>query len=244
MGEVKIFGKKIPLISKLSRSLSKRYTRYRLKGKDTREVFTDIYNDNTWLGSDSISGRGSEGEEIKIISQALPVLLKQFNISSMLDIPCGDFHWMQNIDIGDVEYTGADIVTELVQSNIDKYKNDKIRFISLNLLTDKLPKVDLIFCRDCLVHFSFSDIYSALENVCRSESKYLLTTTFTERKRNRVISTGQWCPLNLQIAPFNLPEPLSITNEGCIQDSGTFSDKSLALWEVSEIKKNLSRPVQ
>jgi len=232
---------KIPVISKISRSLRKKYTRYRLKGKDTKEVFTEIFHNNTWLGSDSISGRGSEGEDVKIISQALPELFKQYNISSMLDLPCGDFHWMQNVDIGDVEYTGADLVTELIQTNVNKYQNDEIRFVNLNLLTDKLPKVDLIFCRDCLVHFSISDIYTALENVCRSESKYFLTTTFTERKRNRVISTGQWRPLNLQIAPLNLPEPLAITNEGCTQDGGTFSDKSMALWKISEIQKSLPR---
>lgn len=133
-------------------------------------------------------------------------LFDAFNISTMLDIPCGDFHWMKHVDLNNTDYTGADIVEELIQGNIARYERDGIRFKHLNLINDKLPKVDLVFCRDCLMHFAFADIARALDNVCRSESKYFLTTTFVGKHKNRDISTGSWRPINLELPPFWVPK--------------------------------------
>jgi hypothetical protein len=107
----------------------------------------------------------------------------------------------------------------------------------LTLFASKLPTVDLIFCRDCLVHFSFDDIRRALQNICRSGSAYLLTTTFTEQRQNQDIVTGQWRQLNLELEPFSLPKPLSLINEDCTEGEGKFADKSLGLWRIEEIGK-------
>jgi len=102
-----------------------------------------------------------------------------------------------------------------------------------------LPKVDLIFVRDCLVHLSYDDIFKALDNICKSDSQYLLATTFTERTRNNNIATGQWRTLNLQIPPFDLPEPQIILNEG--HPEKEWRDKSLGLWEVADIENSLTK---
>ena len=83
----------------------------------------------------------------------------------MLDIPCRDFQWMKNVDLSSVEYIGADIVNELIQINDRKYSKKGTNFQQLNLIQDKLPKVNLVFCRDCLVHLSFSDTFLALNNI-------------------------------------------------------------------------------
>jgi hypothetical protein len=106
----------------------------------------------------------------------------------------------------------------------------------LNLLTDKIPQVDLILCRDCLIHFSYADIFRALKNICDSKSEYLLTTTFTERKINRDITTGNGHLINLEIAPFNFPAPLKSIIEGCTEDFGANKDKALGLWRVADIE--------
>jgi len=81
-------------------------------------------------------------------------------------------------------------------------------FRKLKPIEDKLPRVDLAFSRDCLEHFSFTDIFSALESLCNSQSEYLLTTTFTERTKNHDIATGQWRVLNLEVAPVSRTFPL------------------------------------
>ena len=212
-----------------------------LRKKSTLDVFTDIYKTNAWGGKDSASGPGSDAHQTETIALELQLLLRNLKISSILDIPCGDFHWMKNVDLGKIEYIGADIVHEIVQINNKKYANKGINFQQLNLIQDKLPKVDLVFCRDCLVHLSFSDTLMALCNICKSYSKFLLTTTFTDRKENCDIITGQWHPLNLEREPFSLPQPIKLINERCTEGKGAYKDKCLGLWEIAEINESITR---
>ena len=55
-------------------------------------------------------------------------------ITSVLDIPCGDFNWMQKVDLSNIEYIGADIVEELIKKNIEIYEGkNNLRFKVLNL---------------------------------------------------------------------------------------------------------------
>uniref|UniRef100_UPI002157A42F class I SAM-dependent methyltransferase n=2 Tax=Pseudomonadota TaxID=1224 RepID=UPI002157A42F len=83
----------------------------------------------------------------------LPHLLREFNIRSVLDIPCGDFNWMRHVDLGGVHYIGADIVPELVEHNRRTYRGPRIQFEHLDVIASPLPKVDAVLCRDGLVHF-------------------------------------------------------------------------------------------
>ena len=208
------------------------------EGKKVTEVFSDIYKNNLWHISEkreSFSGIGSSLEQTREIIKNLPLVFQKFSINSMLDIPCGDFNWMQNIDLSKMKYTGADIVKEIVHTNNVKHNAQNINFIQLNLIEDPLPKVDLIFCRDCLVHFSFSDFLSSIENIKKSGSKYLMTTTFTNQRSNKDIHTGGWRPLNLKLAPFNFPHPTYLLNEKCTEMDGLFSDKSLGIWNIADL---------
>jgi SAM-dependent methyltransferase len=204
------------------------------RGKSMREVFTDIYHHNLFGGTVSRSGTGSDLIQTAEIRRRLPAFLKEFGVQSVLDIPCGDFHWMKEVEI-DVDYTGADLVAEMIQKNQQLYGNEKRRFVTLDVVRDDLPKVDLVFCRDVLVHLSFNDALAALQNIKRSGSDYLLTTTFTARDSNIDIQTGQWRPLNLEKAPFNLQPLLAIINEKCTEGDGSWGDKSLGLWKVCDL---------
>ena len=207
--------------------------------KEAEQIFTNIYNNNGFNGKESISGPGSDTYQTRIIIKEIPLLFKDYNISTMLDIPCGDFYWMKEVDLKDIEYIGADIVDDLIKKNNKEYHKNNLYFKKLDLLKDSLPNVDLIFTRDCLVHLSFEDIFKALTNICNSNSKYLLSTTFTERTSNNDIKTGQWRTLNLEVAPFFLPKPIKIINEGCTENEGIYSDKSLGFWKISDIRKSL-----
>ena len=57
----------------------------------TSEIFTQIYKSNYWNDSESKSGTGSSLKSTENIRKELPLLLKEFKINSLLDIPCGDF---------------------------------------------------------------------------------------------------------------------------------------------------------
>jgi hypothetical protein len=93
----------------------------------------------------------------------------------------------------------------------------------------------LVLCRDCLVHFSYSDIRRSLTNIRLSRSTYILTTTFRGRDRNFDVPTGDWRAINLEKAPFDLGTPLAIIDEQCTEGGGVYSDKCLGLWRCSDL---------
>ncbi len=207
--------------------------------KTTEHIFTEIYEKNVWHEDETPSGTGSALQQTRKIIKELPALLIDLNISTMLDIPCGDFHWMKTIDLNGIGYTGADIVKEIIEKNNKTHGGDKIHFQNLNLISDKLPEVDMVFCRDCLVHLSFADVTLALQNIIRSQSLYLLTTTFTQQTGNADIETGLWRPLNLELPPLSFPPPLKVINEDCTEGGGAYADKSLGLWRIADLRERL-----
>ena len=206
----------------------------------SEHVFTKIYHENGFGGANSISGPGSDLSQTIAVRNQLRAMCRYLALHSMLDIPCGDFHWMKHVDLEGIDYVGADIVTDLIREN-SQYEASNVHFCKLNLIHDKLPKVDLVFCRDCLVHLSFRDTFMALHNVCDSGSTYLLTTTFTKRPHNRDIATGGWRTLNLEAPPFSFPPSLKTISEECTEGGGAFSDKSLGLWRVEDIRECLTK---
>lgn len=204
-----------------------------------KKVFTDIYHRRGFGGTESYSGEGSNVERTAHLRKELAQLFRDLNVKTLLDIPCGDFNWMCEMDLTGIYYMGADIVEELIQGNRRQYKES---FRVMDIMVATLPKVDLILCRDCLVHLSLDDIFKALENVCRSKSGLLLTTTFPARDKNIDIITGQWRTLNLEIPPFNLPQPLWVIDERCPvvdPDGMTYPDKSLGLWRINDVWRSL-----
>ena len=204
--------------------------------RSARETFTIIYKRNHWNSKDSVSGSGSSLSETKIIIEEISSLIKKLKIKTVLDLPCGDFNWMKYVDLKNVDYVGADIVKELIASNSKKYQTNNIQFKTIDLISDQLSYYDLIINRDCLVHLSFEDISKCIQNIKKSKSKYLLTTTFIKRQLNEDIITGSWRTLNLQINPFKFPEPKIIINENCSEQDYKYDDKSLALYLIKDIK--------
>ena len=183
--------------------------KFQLKIKSNKLIFTEIYQKNSW-GGKSKSGQGSDLNQTETIRKELPNLFRELKVSTILDIPCGDFFWMKEINFDFLSYTGADIVEELVISNTKKYSKKNRNFIKLDITKNLLPKVDLILCRDLLFHLSFDDIMRAIQNIKKSGSSYLLCTSNINVKKNSNITTGLWRPLNLQLSPIFLPKPLRV----------------------------------
>lgn len=227
------------------RDLVGRFFRTRLGAKlrfgratSAKDIFRDIYSSNYWGNADSRSGAGSDFTQTAEVRLHLPRVIQDLGIRRMLDIPCGDWHWMREVPL-DVDYIGADIVPEIVARNQQLYGREGRRFVVFDVVSDDLPCVDLVFARDLLVHLSFDDARAALRNLVKSGSIYLLTTTFTDRATNPDIRTGNWRPLNLQKPPFCFPEPLRLIDEKCTEGDGSWGDKSLGLWRLSDIAARL-----
>jgi len=205
------------------------------KALNTEDTFREIYQSNHWSGDSSISGQGSDITQTEEISIQIPKLIDELKIRRFLDVPCGDFNWFSKIETNLELYIGGDIIEEIIHRNNDQYASDKRAFRKIDLIKDPLPDADVLLCRDCLVHLSNEDILQALANIKASNISYLLTTTFPECSENINITTGDWRIINLQRAPFNLPRPEKIINEKCTEGDGTYADKSLGLWKVSDL---------
>lgn len=218
-------------------SATRRHTRQWLHDyldRDHKRLFRQIYLDRFWgPEEESASGPGSSLARTAAVRNAIPELISEYRISSLLDIPCGDFWWAQRMDLGSCLYIGADIVDELIAQNNQKYGGPLRRFCALDLTRDRLPQVDLILCRDCLVHMSFKGIGKSLANMKASGSRYLLTSTDPSLHHNINIVTGAHRLLNFELAPFHFPKPIRTIHE----QSGIpgQENKSLQLWPIDEL---------
>ena len=226
----------LPGMGFLRRRIQRRQWQQTLASSSTSEVFAEIYRRNKWGSEQSVSGSGSELIQTRRLIELLPMLFEQFQVRSLLDVPSGDFNWMSHVDLDGIDYLGGDIVDDIVERNQSHHQRPGVRFQRIDLLSDSLPRADLVLCRDCLVHFSSQDVRRALGNIFRSGATYLLTTTFPNCQQNREILTGQWRPLNLQAAPIRLPSPQELFNEGCTERNGRYADKSLGLWRVADLE--------
>lgn len=198
--------------------------------------FTRIYREQGFGRANSASGPGSELDQTAVLQRELPGLLRELDVHSLLDIPCGDFHWMKQVNLAGVHYTGGDVVPDVVARNNELYGSSSRSFRRLDMTRDELPQVDAIFCRDCWVHLSLADSTKALRQAVRSGSKYLLATTFPTVDANAdIITAMSWRPLNLQRPPFNLPPPIKLLNEQCTEHNGKYADKSIGVWKISDI---------
>jgi SAM-dependent methyltransferase len=205
-------------------------------GLGLAERFALIYSTNLWGAETSQSGLGSELDATSALRHALAELLNRLEVTTLLDLPCGDFTWMAQMDLSGIAYLGADIVPEIIAANDARYgRNGHFDFRKLDLVSDPLPAADLVLCRDCLVHLSFANIHRAIANLKRSGARWLLTTTFPNAPANRDIEDGDWRVLSLERAPFLFPAPEALINEGCTEAGGDYADKSLALWRVSDL---------
>ncbi|MEX0618457.1 MAG: class I SAM-dependent methyltransferase [Pseudohongiellaceae bacterium] len=199
----------------------------------TEEVFTYIYNSNKWGDQHSRSGKGSNLARTEQTRRELPRLLTELGVHTLLDIPCGDFFWMKEIDLPVTRYIGGDIVKELVADNNRLYGTGSRRFEHLDLLRDPLPAADLVLCRECLVHLAFADIHKAISNIKASGNPYLMVTHFPQIRANRDIVTGKHRALNMTLPPFNWPLPCKDMLE--YPTGRKAGNKHLSTWRTADI---------
>jgi hypothetical protein len=196
------------------------------------EAFRHAYAERHWASAESVSGPGSSLDQTAVVRRELPLLLSRLGVRTLLDVPCGDFHWLSTVDLGDVSYVGGDLLPEIVARNVQEHAAPGRAFREIDLLASSLPQADLLLCRDCLVHLSFADIARAVNNIRTSPVTWLLTTTFPAQDVNEDIVTGDWRPLDFTKAPFHWSPPDTLIVEGNTEGGGAFADKSLGLWKL------------
>lgn len=224
-----------PLIDTLLKARSAIRNRKYLNQR-TCDVFSDIHRNHSW-GGESLSGMGSDLGQTASVRKSLPDLIRRFGIRSFLDLPCGDFHWMQHVDLAGCDYTGADIVPSLIDENNSRYASANRRFVVLDLIRDPLPTADLLMCRDCLIHLPLAAAQEAVANIRKSGITYLLTTTYSHVGHNGDIVMGDFRAINLRIQPFCFPEPLAVIQEDLFEghEKNPNFVRELSLWRVDQL---------
>lgn len=73
-----------------------------------------------------------------------------------------------------IDYTGGDVVRDLIEHHQSKFQNTTTHFIHLNAINDELPDADLITIRQVLQHLNNNQIQKILGKL--SKFKYVLIT--------------------------------------------------------------------
>ena len=196
--------------------------------RSPERVFKNIHSNNAWDGTESVSGPGSTMAATANIRAALPTLLAELGVKTLLDVPCGDAHWISMCLPKDVRYIGGDIVPAIVESNQRRHA-DLGEFMVLDLVKDNLPEADMIVVRDCFIHLPNHLILEALRNIKRARVSYILTTSFIDVGENIDIEIGGFRPIDLTLPPFALRKPL------CLIAESEQRSKNVALWRSIDL---------
>jgi hypothetical protein len=123
-----------------------------------------------------------------------------------------------------VSYHGVDIVASQIKLHQQHFGNSpRIRFSAIDAvapLSGRLPKADLVVCREALQHMPPGDATRVLKHISESGSKQLLTTTYhnlaedANTKEDVKYSEGENTLINLQLPPYNLPAPIKKWPDG------------------------------
>jgi Trans-aconitate methyltransferase len=177
--------------------------------RSTEAQFTTIYEFGVWrFRGPKIphSGPGVRVEKSVLARQALSEVLHDHDITTMLDAACGDLTWMPLVlrKYLEVQYTGMDIVRELVEKNQHKYPH--LQFYHADLIQHVPNRFDLIHSRATLNHLKTANVLRVLENFRRSGSRYLLTNCSPRTKRNidLIAQNGMYRGINWLLPPYNL----------------------------------------
>jgi len=212
-----------------------------LKKLGLEERFARIHSTNLWSDPETRSGVGSRLDSTRVVRAELPKALRQLKARVLLDVPCGDFGWMQHVDLTGIGYIGGDIVPSIVEQNQRQYANNSRRFMQLDLTGKSLPDADVLLCRDCLVHLSYANIRAVFANIARSNVGYVLMTSFPGRRENYDVADGDWRALDFEAPPFSLPAPSLTIVEECAEEEGSYADKSLLAWPVEALRATIKK---
>ena len=112
--------------------------------RTVREAFRRHFVRRDWLEPETVSGRGSALARTASIRRELPPLFAELGVRSVLDAGCGDFNWFRALELDLDRYVGVEVVEELVALNRERFGDSRREFVTLDVIRDPLPAVDMI----------------------------------------------------------------------------------------------------
>ena len=142
---------------------------------------------------------------------------------------------------------------EYIEDNKDEFQKDNTAFEIKDVTQEPIKSdVDLIMCRDFMMHLRWDKVIDLILNFKKSKAKYLLCTNFSNYETHSdsysivanasdfgiEVENGDtepqwgWKPTNLLLDPFNFPEPCYTFTEVHPDCGG----RSMCLWKLEDIK--------
>lgn len=169
------------------------------------DIFSRIYEVNAWH-----SGSGLGSLPISTVPYRLLVeqIVASENVSTVLEVGCGDWSFSSLIDWRKNLYIGVDIASSVIQRNARLYGHQRVCFVEADVLQTSLPVVDLLIIKDVLQHWTNATIRSFWQRVERFPLVLITNTTNHQwgaaRAESDLAENGQFRPLDVTLAPHNI----------------------------------------
>jgi SAM-dependent methyltransferase len=134
---------------------------------DRRETFRRIYARNLWGGDrgEFCSGLGSTEGHAEAYAAMVRAFVAEHGVRSVVDLGCGDFRVAARFITPELDYTGVDIVPELIAHHQQNHATAHVRFMCADILVETLPAADLCLVRQVFQHLSNTEIQQALQRL-------------------------------------------------------------------------------
>ena len=132
-----------------------------------RTIFTEIYAKSQWGTG---SGNGSHPASTFEYRNFLERFIHMNNISSVIDIGCGDWQSTRFMSFGAAKYVGFELVEGLVESNRARFGSDLVEFRNMPDNPLELPQSDLLIMKDVLNILQMSRYFSSVTVFFRDTS--------------------------------------------------------------------------
>jgi len=167
-----------------------------------QKIFAEIYAADTWNGG---SGTGSGEAASKPYREVLQQILSTGRVRSVVDIGCGDWQVGRLIDWASIDYTGMDVVPDVIAANEARFNH---RWMLADARNAELPDADLYILKDVLQHWTNAEIAAFMAKMRAGGREMLITNTVTQLGAHALNadlpSAGDFRPLDIRLDPFSV----------------------------------------
>lgn len=163
-----------------------------------QDIFTDIYARKVW-GDGSGGGSVHSGPYIDYVNQAIA----KYKPRSILDIGCGDLVVASQFHLQGAEYIGWDAATFDVVA--DQMKGMATVHMGVDALTEPIPEVDMILCKEVMQHLPNEYVLKLLERTKDCPIRIICNSAKGDGLNDdipiggfRPIDLNGWCEVSVQ----------------------------------------------
>jgi len=160
------------------------------------------------------------------LQTGLAALTERLQIRSRLESGGGECTWLRDWRARPRRYAGIDLVPELIERNRQRFDGADCAFDVVDAVISAVPSAEAVLCNNWFEFLPLADVSATLAHIRGSGARHLIATHHDFAGANADTLTGDWRPLNLAQAPFNLAAP--VERIGGEAPSGGI----LALWQL------------